>query len=187
MTIWDGDMEEAVLQAAQRGDRSAQALLFTRYRHRVARQILRMTGHNAAVDDLVQEVFIRAFTALPRFRGDSLLGSWLCMIATNMVRNWWDSQRRRQRREDALLGEPADEPENPVEHIEAKEHLGRLRAALDALPDRLRGAFVARTIKGMSLTEASAALGVPVSTVSYHTRRAEKVLRAALGIAATEH
>jgi RNA polymerase sigma-70 factor (ECF subfamily) len=59
-----------------------------------------MIGNSAAVDDLVQDVFIRAFTALPRFRGDARLINWLYTITANVVRNWWDSQRRQQRREE---------------------------------------------------------------------------------------
>ena len=177
-----GSDESTVLQAAQRGDRAAQAQLFNRYRDRVARQILRMVGDPAAVDDLVQEVFIAAFSALPRFRGDAQLGTWLYTIATNRVRNWWDSQRRRRRREDVATSEPPDEPDSPEADLETKQQRARFYAALGALPDKLREAFVARAIEGMSLIEASAALGTPISTVSYRTRRAEQELCAALGI-----
>ncbi|HEY0134879.1 MAG TPA: RNA polymerase sigma factor [Nannocystis sp.] len=178
--------DAALLAAAQRGERAAQTQLYNRHRERVARQVLRMIGNSAAVDDLVQEVFIRAFTALPRFRGDAQLSTWLYTIATNRVRNWWDSQRRQQRRETMASGDPPDECEDPMAQIEAKEHLARFYMALGALPDRLREAFVARAIEGMSLLEASAALGRPVSTVSYHTLRAEEALCTALGIVYVE-
>lgn len=178
--------EAAILKAAQRGERAAQAQLFARYRDRVARKVLRMIGNSAAVDDLVQEVFIRAFMALPRFRGDALLINWLYTIAANQVRNWWDSQRRQQRREDVATREPPDEAEGPGAQIETREHLARLYAALGALPNPWRESFVARAIEGMSLLEASQALGRPVSTVSYHARRAEQALCAALGISSTE-
>lgn len=178
--------EAAILKAAQRGERAAQAQLFARYRDRVARKVLRMIGNSAAVDDLVQDVFIRAFTALPRFRGDALLINWLYTITANQVRNWWDSQRRQQRREEIATRETPDEAEGPGAQVETREHLARLYAALGALPDLWREAFVARAIEGMSLLEASEALGRPVSTVSYHTRRAEQALCAALGIVPAE-
>jgi RNA polymerase sigma-70 factor (ECF subfamily) len=183
MAIDDGDTDESsVLQAAQRGDRTAQAQLFTRYRDRVARQLLRMVGDPAAVDDLVQEVFIAAFSALPRFRGDAQLATWLYAIATNRTRNWWDSQRRRRRREDIAANQPPEEPVSPESDLEAQQQRERLYAALGNLPDKLREAFVARAIEGMNLIEASAALDAPISTVSYRTRRAEQMLCAALGI-----
>ncbi|HEY0133706.1 MAG TPA: sigma-70 family RNA polymerase sigma factor [Nannocystis sp.] len=185
MVIRGDDTDEAaVLRAAQRGEQTAQAVLFSRYRDQVARQILRMIGNSASVDDLVQEVFIRTFTALPQFRSDAKLSTWLYTIALNRVRNWWDSQRRRQRREAVATSLPPTEPdEDPEERLETKEHLARLYAALGVLPDKLREAFVARAIEGMTLLEASQALGRPISTVSYHTRRAEQALCEALGIA----
>lgn len=182
MTGRDDTDEAAVLQAAQSGDRAAQSALFTRYRERVARQVLRMVGDPGAVDDLVQEVFISAFTSLSRFRGDAQLGTWLYTIATNRVRNWWDSQRRRRRREDIAATRHAPDPESPESDLEAKQQRARFYAALGTLPDKLREAFVARAVEGMSLVEASAALGVPISTVSYRTRRAEQLLCAALDI-----
>ena len=172
----------AVLLAAQGGDRAAQALIFESYKDRVARQVYRMTGDLASVDDLVQEVFISAFAALGRFRGDAQLGTWLYTIAANRVRNWWDSQRRRRRREDLASERVSAEVETPEADLEAKQQQRRLYAALGELPDKLREAFVARAIEGMSLQDASAVLGVPISTVSYRTRRAEQLLCAALGI-----
>lgn len=181
--VSDDDSDEAdVLQAAQRGDRPAQALLFTRYRDRVARQILRMVGDPAAVDDLVQEVFIAAFTALPRFRGDAQLGTWLYAIATNRTRNWWDSQRRRRRREDIASARPPEPQADPEADLDAQQQRDRLYTALATLPDKLREAFVARAIEGLSLLEAAAILGAPISTISYRTRRAEQLLCAALEI-----
>lgn len=174
--------EPTVLEAAQRGDRAAQAQLFHRYRDRVARQILRMVGDPGAVDDLVQEVFIAAFSALPRFRGDAQLGTWLYAIATNRTRNWWDSQRRRRRREDIAAARPPEPQGDPEADLAAQQQRDRLYAALGGLPDKLREAFVARAIEGMNLIDASVALGAPISTVSYRTRRAEQLICAALEI-----
>lgn len=183
MATRDEDADEAtILAAAQRGDRSAQGLLFHRNRDRVARQVLRMCGDPAAVDDIVQDVFIAAFAALPRFRGDAQLGTWLYTIATNRVRNFWDAQRRRKRREDIAASHSADAADSPEQDLAAHQQRARFYAALATLPDKLREAFVARAIEGMSLVDASAVLGAPISTVSYRTRRAEQLLCAALGI-----
>lgn len=183
MATRDEDADEAaLLAAAQRGERSAQGLLFHRHRDRVARQVLRMCGDPAAVDDIVQDVFIAAFAALPRFRGDSQLGTWLYTIATNRVRNFWDAQRRRKRREDIAASHGPDAAETPEQDLVASQQRARFYAALATLPDKLREAFVARAIEGMNLIDASAALGAPISTVSYRTRRAEQLLCAALGI-----
>lgn len=172
-----------MLAAAQRGNAQAQARVFDAHKNQVAAQVLRMTGDPSCVDDLVQEVFISAFAALPGFRGDSQLSTWLYRIATNKVRNWWDAQRRRNVREKAAAIRTQPEPTPlPDEQAAKVEHRERLYQALGQLPDALREAFVARAIEGMSLADTSAKLGVPVSTVSYRARRAEQLLLEALGL-----
>ena len=176
---WD---PRELLARARRNDPAAQRALFEQHRDRVAAQIQRMTGDPAAVDDLVQEVFIAAFANLHGFRGDSQLRTWLYRIATNKVRNWWDSDQRRRRRE-RRAGEVREEsPATPHEDLEVVEHRERLYQAVGNLSAKLREAFTARILEGMSLQEASEALDVPISTVSYRTRRAEELLCDALGI-----
>jgi RNA polymerase sigma-70 factor (ECF subfamily) len=171
-----------LLARARRHDPAALRELFECHKDRVAAQIQRMTGDPAAVDDLVQEVFIAAFAHLDSFRGDSQFRTWLYRIATNKVRNWWDSDQRRRRREHRSAELPGFDANNPDEDLEAREHRERLYRAMGKLSTKLREAFVARVIEGMSLQEASEALGIPISTVSYRTRRAEDVLCEALGI-----
>ena len=141
-----------------------------------------MTGDAHAVDDLVQEVFIAAFSALPGFRGDAQLQTWLYTITANKVRNWWESRRRRRDRELRAAESPQPRGQTPEDGLETTEHRKRLYSALGELPHKLREAFTARAIEGMSLQEASEVLDVPVSTVSYRTRRAEELLCKALDI-----
>jgi RNA polymerase sigma-70 factor, ECF subfamily len=172
----------SVLAAAQRGDAAAQAELFDRHRQRVARQVLRMTGDVASLDDIVQEVFIAVFTALPGFRRDAQFETWLYTIAANKVRNWWDARRRRTAREQQVANAHVDPPTTPEESLESQERLGRFYDALGRLPDKFREAFTARAIEHLSLQDASTVLGVPVSTVSYRTRRAEEMLCDMLGL-----
>jgi RNA polymerase sigma-70 factor (ECF subfamily) len=177
---------EILVDRARRGDPAAQRAIFDRHKDRVAAQIQRMTGDPTVVDDLLQDVFIAAFANLRGFRGDSQIRTWLYRIATNKVRNWWDSTRRRRRREHRA-GELSIEPSpNPQEDLEAREHRERLYQALGELPAKLREAFVARVIEGMSLQDASEAFDVPVSTISYRTRRAEELLCRALGLPGLE-
>lgn len=181
------DVRDAVLgiiTAARRGDASAQAELFARHHLRVARHVLRMTGDEASVDDLVQEVFVAAFGSLASFRGESQFETWLHTITTNKVRNWWDARRRREARERRALLEADREPTTaaPDETLEQRQQLEAFYAALGRLPDKLREAFTARAIEHLSLEDASALLGVPISTLSYRTRRAEELLCEALGL-----
>jgi RNA polymerase sigma-70 factor (ECF subfamily) len=170
------------LLAAQRGDLAAQSELFSLHKDAVARLVLRLTGDPAAVDDIVQAVFVAAFTALPGFRGDAEVETWLHTIAVNKTRTWWTAARRRHRREEHSGGGVAKEPIELDEDLDRERHLRRLYRALGGLPDYLREAFTLRIIEGASLTEASEVLRVPVSTVSYRTRRATRCLCEQLGI-----
>jgi RNA polymerase sigma-70 factor (ECF subfamily) len=172
----------AWIAAAGAGDVTAQARFFRDHRDRLASQLLRMTGDAAVVDDLLQEVFIAAFAGLGGFRGDASIETWLYRIALNKARNWWDSHRRRQRREREGGVRLTPEAARPDEDLEAIAHRERLYAALEGLPEVLREAFVCRVIEGMPLVDASRALAVPISTVSYRTRRAELLLCRALGL-----
>ncbi len=172
----------ALLAAVRRGDAAAQAQFFERHKGAVARQVLRMTGDASWVDDLVQEVFIAAFSRLESFRGDASIDTWLHRITTNKVRNAWDSRRRRSVREAKAAQPEATEHDAPDGEVAAGEQLQRFYAALDELPAKYRDAFVCRTVEELSLDETSGVLGVPVSTVSYRARRAEELLVAALGL-----
>ena len=177
------EIDEVELVArARRQDPAALRALFELHKDRVSAQLLRMTGDPTAVDDLVQEVFISAFTNLHKFRGDSQLHTWLYRIGANKARNWWDSTRRRRRRERRAAEALPPASDTPHDRLEHAEHHAKLYAALGQLSPKLREAFVARIIEGLSLAETSAALGVPISTVSYRTRRAEALLCKALDI-----
>jgi RNA polymerase sigma-70 factor (ECF subfamily) len=178
----DGAGDDLVA-AARDGDRAAQAALFEAHKKRVSLQILRMTGDETAVDDLVQDVFIAAFANLDRFRGEAQLRTWLYRITFNKARNWVDSRRRRVMRE-ARAATPAVDltADAPDRRLEAHDRLQRFYAALRSLPPGFRDAFVARAIEQQSLEEASARLSVPISTVSYRARRAELLLCRALGL-----
>lgn len=171
-----------LLDAARRGDAAAQASLFSKHKERVARQILRMTGDAGSVDDLVQEVFVAAFRNLQAFRGDAEVETWLYRITLNKVRNWWASNRRRRLRE-AKSAPPLRlaVTESLEAHAEASDALEAFYRALGELPHKYREAFVARAIDELSLEDAAARLGVPVSTVSYRARQAEAQLRKVLG------
>ena len=170
----------AFLAAVRRGDAAAQAEFFERHKDAVARQVMRMTGDVGSVDDLVQEVFIAAFSRLGSFRGDAAVETWLHRITVNKVRNAWDSRRRRLARESQAVRPEMSEHDAP--EVAAAEQLRAFYVALGGLPRKFRAAFVCRAIEDMSLEDTSAELGVPVSTVSYRARRAEALLAEALGL-----
>jgi RNA polymerase sigma-70 factor (ECF subfamily) len=175
-------VDAELLRAVTRGSKAAQARLFFLHREQVAHQLLRMTGDAAAVDDLLQEVFLSVFLALPRFRGDARLTTWIYAITANKVRNWWDATQRRHLREANAPDPEEPPPETPEEALVRKRHRARLSLAFTDLPPKYREAFLARVVEGMTLKEASRALDVGVSTLSYRTRKAEQLLCLALDI-----
>lgn len=168
--------EAALLSAAQRGDAQALEALVRLHRSSLAAQVAHMTGDPGSVDDIVQEVFIAAVAALPGFRRDAQLGTWLYRIALNKSRTWWKAQQRRKRREQLGTAVAQAQAETPDEQLAHTDHARRLYAALADLPHRYREAFVARHVEGMELAQASEHLGAPVSTVSYRARRAMALL-----------
>ncbi len=171
-----------LLAGVRRGDAAAQTEFFARHKDAVARQVMRMSGDAGWVDDLVQEVFIAAFSRFGSFRGDAAVETWLHRITVNKVRNAWDSRRRRLVRESDAARPEATEHDAPDAEVVASEQLRAFYDALAGLPTKYRSAFVCRVIEEMSLEDTSAELGVPISTVSYRARRAEALLGEALGL-----
>ena len=176
----------ALLAGVRRGDAAAQAEFFERHKDAVARQIMRMTGDAGWVDDLVQEVFIAAFSRLDSFRGEAAVGTWLHRITVNKVRNAWDSRRRRLARESEAVRPDVSEQGAPDDEIAASQQLRHFYEVLSGLPSKFRDAFVCRVIEELSLEDSSAALGVPISTVSYRARRGEALIAEAMGLEGEE-
>jgi RNA polymerase sigma-70 factor (ECF subfamily) len=147
-----------------------------------------LSDHNEALD-LSQEVFLRVFRTLPRFRGQSALRTWIYRIVVNQARNrqrWW---RRRHRAQQISLDEHIrDHGELPEtgnggspDRILGQKRLGeRIRTALEHLPFDQRTALVLREIDGLSYEEIGFSLGIAVGTVKSRLARAREALRAQL-------
>lgn len=146
---------------------------------RVSRRILALTGDPASVDDLVNETFVCAYEALEKFEGRSHFSTWLLGIATNVARAHRSKHRRRRRLDRSLPG--ADSCGTCGEtHLREQRAVERLYAAVDELPGPQREAFVLCVLERCSLKDASAALGVPISTLHARRQRAEAHVRARL-------
>jgi RNA polymerase sigma-70 factor (ECF subfamily) len=144
--------------------------------------------HNEALD-LSQEVFLRVFRTIHRFRGQSALRTWIYRIVVNQARNrlrWW---RRRNRAQQVSLEEhvrhhgdvPApDNPTSPDRAFGQKQLASSIRGALEALPFEQKTAIVLREIDGLSYDEIASSLGVAVGTVKSRLARARESLRVRL-------
>ena len=133
---------------------------------RVRRLLGRLVGRGTDLDDLVQEVYLRAWRSLPGFRGESRFTTWLYRIAANAACTW------RRRRVDAHLGdEAARSIRSPTTLGEAPLMIAYGRA-LANLPDEMRAAFVLHEAEGLSYREVAEALGCPIGTVMSRLHRA---------------
>lgn len=170
--------DEGLVAACAAGDRAAHALLFERHVDAVAGMIGRLTGSDAALDDLIQATFLTAFAAAARFRNESAVRTWLLGIAANVVR----SHQRGEGRRRAAMGSFAESAPRAISAGgEQRVLLAALARALDELPAPLREVFVLVDIEGLRGADAATALSVPEGTVWRRLHQARTALRARLG------
>lgn len=176
------DADRDLVKAAATGDRGAFDDLVRRHQGQVVNLARAMTGGDADVDDMAQEIFVRAWRSLPRFRGEAAFRTWLYGIALNVIRT---HRTRRSRLRTFLWSAPAEDPGDSLERV-ADEDPGveekiMMRDAIDRalaqIPAELREALVLRDVQGLEYREIAAALGVPIGTVESRIFRARQRLR----------
>ena len=173
---------------AQRGDKQAFNLLVIKYQRRVAAVVSRYIRDPTEALDVVQEAFIKAYRALPQFRGDSAFYTWLYRIAINTAKNFLVSQTRRppDGDVDAEVAEQLDAGEllkdraTPEAQLMEKELEKAVWRAIDELPDDLRTAITLREIEGMTYEEIAVAMDCPIGTVRSRIFRAREAIDAKL-------
>ncbi|MCX4245379.1 RNA polymerase sigma factor [Paraliomyxa miuraensis] len=176
------EIDDLELRRAQQGDAAACRALVMRHQRRVLGQLRAMlipAGRGGLVEDLAQETFLRAFRALPRFRGDgrASLATWLVTIATRVALN---ELRRRPPRVEALdtVTESVKAGETAV--IERHASGRAIEQAIADLPPAYRGAFLLRELHGLDYGEIAKVLEIDVGTVKSRLSRARARLRQAL-------
>ena len=168
--------DEVLLGAARAGDEEAFSELVRRHQARVYRVALRMLGSDADAQDASQDTFVSAWRALPRFRGDSSVSTWLYRIATNRCLN-----RLASRRPDAPVdaGELWFDGHDPAVVVERRARLDAISLAVARLPDDRRAALVLRDYEGLSYDEIADVLRIGVGAVKsrIHRGRADVLKR----------
>ncbi len=176
--------DRELVARAQAGDRQAFDLLVLKYQQKIAGLIGRYLRDTNEVLDLTQEVFIKAYRALPGFRGDSAFYTWLYRIAVNMVKNHLVAQGRRPPKSDieAEMAEQMDmgyrlrETDTPEGHLLRDEIANTVQQALDALPEDLRTAILLREFEGLSYEEIAQTMQCPIGTVRSRIFRAREAI-----------
>jgi len=174
----------ALVERVQRGDKSAFDVLVLRYQHKVLKLIMRYIRDAMEAEDVAQEAFIKAYRALPGFRGDSAFYTWLYRIAINTAKNALVSSKRRPIDYDLDLQDPEQydlqgrlkDGETPEHLVLTEEIRETVNGAMKELPDDLRTAIVLREIDGLSYEEIAAAMDCPVGTVRSRIFRAREAI-----------
>ena len=185
----DREVDQQLVLRAQEGDKRAFELLVIKYQRKLGRLLSRFVRDPAEVDDVAQEAFIKAYRALPTFRGDSAFYTWLYRIAINTAKNYLVATGRRAPTstgvdiEDAENFEDAEQlrdTSTPESEYEGKEIAGVVNKAMDALPDDLRTAITLREIEGLSYEEIANVMSCPIGTVRSRIFRAREAIAAEL-------
>jgi RNA polymerase sigma-70 factor (ECF subfamily) len=176
--------DQALVERVQQGDKRAFDLLVMKYQHRIMKVLSRYMYDQHEVQDLAQEAFIKAYRALPNFRGDSAFYTWLYRIAINTAKNHLVAQGRRPPSEDIDAadaeqydGESALKEYASPERELLKDEIQRVVAdAINELPDDLKTAITLRELEGMSYEEIAEAMDCPIGTVRSRIFRAREAI-----------
>jgi RNA polymerase sigma-70 factor, ECF subfamily len=175
----------SLVRRVQRGDKGAFDALVLKYQHKVVKLVMRYVRSPAEAEDIAQEAFIKAYRALPQFRGDSAFYTWLYRIAINTAKNAVVSRDRSPIDFELDLQNPDEsyemhgrlkDDETPEALAMTDEIRATVNSAIDALPEDLRTAIVLRELEGLSYEEIAATMDCPVGTVRSRIFRAREAI-----------
>ena len=179
------ETDQLLVERAQRGDKRAFELLVEKYQRKLGRLLSRLIRDPGEVEDVTQEAFIKAYRALPSFRGDSAFYTWLYRIGINTAKNYLVAMGRRAptstevEAEDAegyAEGELLRDINTPESVLLSKEIAGTVNAAIESLPEELRSAIQLRELEGMSYEEIARLMDCPIGTVRSRIFRAREAI-----------
>lgn len=181
----DREVDQQLVERAQRGDKQAFGLLVSKYQRKLVRLLSRFVRDSAEVEDVAQEAFIKAYRALPSFRGDSAFYTWLYRIGINTAKNYLVSQGRRaptttefdsEEAETFEEGDQLRDNNTPERMLQSKQIGETVKSAMEALPEELRTAIVLREIEGLSYEEIANIMECPIGTVRSRIFRAREAI-----------
>ena len=179
------EIDRQLVERAQRGDKRAFELLVEKYQRKLARLLSRLIRDPGEVEDVTQEAFIKAYRALPSFRGDSAFYTWLYRIGINTAKNYLVAMGRRAPTSTDVEAEAAEGQEGgellrdintPDSLLLTKEIGDTVNAAIESLPEELRSAIQLRELDGMSYDEIAKLMDCPIGTVRSRIFRAREAI-----------
>jgi RNA polymerase sigma-70 factor, ECF subfamily len=181
----DRDIDQQLVERAQGGDKQAFGLLVSKYQRKLGRLLSRFIRDPGEVEDVAQEAFIKAYRALPSFRGDSAFYTWLYRIGINTAKNYLVAMGRRaptttefdaDEAESFEDGEHLRDINTPESVLASKEIAATVQKAMEDLPDELRTAIELREIEGLSYEEIASIMNCPIGTVRSRIFRAREAI-----------
>lgn len=185
----DREIDQQLVERAQRGDKHAFELLVAKYQRKLWRLLSRFIRDPAEVEDVAQESFIKAYRALPSFRGDSAFYTWLYRIGINTAKNYLVAMGRRAPTTTEFDSEEAESFEDgdqlrdintPESVLMSKEIAATVNETMAELPEELRTAITLREIEGLSYEEIAGIMNCPIGTVRSRIFRAREAIAAKL-------
>ncbi len=179
------DLDRQLVERAQRGDKHAFELLVSKYQRKLARLLARFIRDPVEVEDVAQEAFIKAYRALPSFRGDSAFYTWLYRIGINTAKNYLVAMGRRAptttefNSEDAESfedGEQLRDINTPESMMMSKEIARTVSDTMEQLPEELRDAITLRELEGLSYEDIATIMNCPIGTVRSRIFRAREAI-----------
>jgi len=183
--VAERDVDRQLVERAQRGDKRAFELLVDKYQRRLGRLLSRFIRDPAEVEDVMQEAFIKAYRALPAFRGDSAFYTWLYRIGINTAKNYLAAIGRRaptstdmeaEEAEGHVDGERLRDLNTPENVLLSREIADTVNSTIESLPEELRTAIQLRELEGMSYEEIASIMGCPIGTVRSRIFRAREAI-----------
>ena len=180
----DAGSDRTLVERVQRGDKAAFDVLVRKYQHKIVKLVTRYVHDSTEALDVAQEAFIKAYRALPGFRGDSAFYTWLYRIAINTAKNHLVAESRRPLDHGVDLQDPEQydmqarlrDVDTPERLLLTEEIQRTVEQAIEQLPEDLRTAIVLREIEGMSYEEIAEAMSCPVGTVRSRIFRAREAI-----------
>ncbi|MGO9444227.1 MAG: RNA polymerase sigma factor RpoE [Thiobacillaceae bacterium] len=181
----DRQIDQQLVERAQKGDKRAFELLVIKYQRKLGRLLSRMVRDSAEIDDITQEAFIKAYRALPQFRGESAFYTWLYRIAVNTAKNYLMAKGKREIVKSDLMDEDGETVEDvlmphdiasPDAELQSKQIAKAVNEAVEALPEELRTAITLRELEGLSYEEIAQMMDCPIGTVRSRIFRAREAI-----------
>ncbi|NMM39041.1 MAG: RNA polymerase sigma factor RpoE [Glaciimonas sp.] len=179
------DIDGRLVERVQHGDKKAFELLFSKYQRKLMRLVSRLVHDQAEAEDVVQEAFIKAYRALPQFRGDSAFYTWLYRIGINTAKNYLVTQGRRaptstdadvEEAETFDDGDRLRDINTPESMLASKQIAQTVNLAMESLPEELRTAISLREIEGLTYDEIADVMECPIGTVRSRIFRAREAI-----------